>query len=178
MSIETEVTQEDYEAFVRHVSATCAAQSPKKLLSTLMGWGIGLLFGFCIAFTQLGESPSTLAATFCGALLGAAMMVFLLVSFSRRQLRQMKPSDDGFVIGNQKLTLCEEGIRQTSRHHQMLMNWSNVRAVDTGDKHIFVMVDRISGFILPKRSFPSDKQLEQFVEEINKRAGNLPKSPH
>jgi uncharacterized membrane protein YeaQ/YmgE (transglycosylase-associated protein family) len=172
------VTQEDYEAFVRHVAVTCATSSPKKFVSTLMGWGIGLLVGVCISISWLSESRSTLAATFCGMILGALIMLMIVGLMSRRQLRQMKPSDDGFVIGKQQITLCVEGIRQTSSHHQMIMNWSCVCAVNATDKHVFVMVDRIGGFILPKRSFSTDEQREQFVGEIERQAGNLPKSPH
>ena len=173
MSIETEVTQEDYEAFARYGAASCSVPNPKKFISNLMGWGIGLLVGFFVAFTWLGENRTTLAATFCGALLGALLMLLLLGSISRRQMRRMKPYDDGFVIGNQKLTLCEEGIRQTSRHHQVLVNWSCLRSVITTDKHVFVMVDRIAGFILRSRSFTSDEQREQFVTEIIRQSGKL-----
>ena len=178
MSIETEVTQEDYEAFIRHVATSCSTPSPGNIIATCIGLGVGLFIGLCIALTGLGRNVSTLAATVFGVLSGALLMVVIIGGISRTQLRRMKPSDDGYVIGSQKLTLCEEGIRQTSRHHQMLMNWSCVRAVNTTDKHVFVMVDRIGGFILPKRSFSSDEQREQFVDEIKKRAGNLPKSPH
>jgi predicted helicase len=170
MSIETEVTQEDYEAFVKHVAVSCSTPSPG---NTMAIFGVGLFIGLCVSLTGLGRNVSTLAATVFGVLSGALLMVVIIGGISRTQLRRMKPSDDGYVIGNQKLTLCEEGIRQMSRHHQMLMNWSCVRAVNTTDKHVFVMVDRIGGFILPKRSFSSDEQREQFVNEIKKRSSQV-----
>ena len=178
MSIETEVTQEDYEAFVKHVAVSCSTPSPGNTMAIFIGLGVGLFIGLCVSLTGLGRNVSTLAATVFGVLSGALLMVVIIGGISRTQLRRMKPSDNGMVLGRQQVTLCEEGIRQTSRHHQVLIYWSCVCAVNTTDKHVFVMVDRIGGFILPKRAFSSDEQREQFVSEIKKRAGNLPKSPH
>jgi hypothetical protein len=38
-------------------------------------------------------------------------------------------------------------------------------------KHVFIMIDRIAGIILPKRAFSSEAEREQFVSELERRAG-------
>ena len=86
-------------------------------------------------------------------------------------MERMKPAENGYILGSQETFLEDEGIRQMSSHHESVFRWSSVRNIAVTKKHIFVMVDRIAGVILPHRAFSSDAEYEQFVSEIEKRSG-------
>lgn len=173
MSIKTEITQEDYTAFVKHVASTVSANSNDRLVRLFIGIGIGIGIGFALSLLHLSSHPSTLAALLCGALAGAFILMVFISDISRRQMQRMRPADDGLIIGSQEVFLEDEGIRQRSDHHQSVFQWSVIRAVAVTEQHVFVMFDRISGIILPRRAFSSDADREQFVSEIERRSGRM-----
>jgi hypothetical protein len=85
----------------------------------------------------------------------------------------MRPAEDGYVLGSQETSLEEGGIRQKSSRHQSFFQWSLVRRIAITDQHVFVMVDRIAGIILPERAFSSETEREQFLSELERRSGKM-----
>lgn len=173
MSIKTEITQEDYTAFVKYVARSVSAASGDKVVRLFIAIAIGLGIGFALSMLHLSDHPTTLPAMFCGALAGAFLLMVIISDISLRQMRRMRPADDGFVVGSQEVFLEDEGIRQRSGHHESVFQWSLIRAVPVTEQHVFVMVDRIAGVILPRRAFSSDAEREQFVSEIERRSGKV-----
>jgi|GEM_PF-6732463 len=173
MSIKTDITQGDYAAFVKHVARTVSAASGDKVVRKFIAIAICLGIGFALSLLNLSSHLTTLRAMFCGALAGAFLLMVFIANISRRQMQQMRPADDGFVVGSQEVFLENEGIRQRSGHHQSVFQWSLIRAVAVTEQHVFVMVDRIAGIILPRRAFASDAEREQFVSEIERRSGKV-----
>ena len=173
MSIKTEITQEDYSAFVSHVARSVSAASGDKIVRMFTAIGIGLAIGFALSLFHLSSHPTSLPAMLCGALAGAFSLMVFVSSISRRQMQRMRPTEDGFVVGSQEVFLEGDGIHQHSSHHESVFQWSLVQAVTVTEKHVFVMVDRIAGIILPRGAFSSDAEREQFVSEIERRCGKL-----
>ena len=173
MSIKTDITQEDYTAFVKHAARSVSAVSGDKVVRMFIAIAIGLGIGFALSLLHLSSHPTTLPAMLCGALAGTFLFMVIIGDISRRQMQRMRPADDGFVVCSQEVFLEDEGIRQRSRHHQSVFQWSLIRAVTVTEQHVFVMVDRIAGIILPRRAFSSDAEREQFVSEIERRSGKM-----
>jgi len=171
MSIKTDITQEDYTAFVKYVARSVSATSGEKMVRIFIAIAVGFGIGFALSLLNLSSHPTTLPAMLCGAFAGAFLLMVLIGQISRRQMQRMRPADDGVVLGSQELFLEDAGIRQQSGHHQSVFRWTLIRAVAVTDRHVFVMVDRIAGIILPRRAFSSDGEREQFVSEIERRSG-------
>ncbi len=173
MSIKTDISQEDYTAFVKHIARTISTASEDKVIRIFICIAIGLGLGLALSLIHLSSHPTTFVAMLCGALAGAFFLVMIIGTISRRQMQRMRPVDDGFIVGSQEVFLEDEGIRQRSSHHQSVFQWSLIREVTVAEHHVFVMVDRIAGIILPRRAFSSDAEHEEFVSEIERRSGKM-----
>ncbi|HEX4343252.1 MAG TPA: YcxB family protein [Verrucomicrobiae bacterium] len=173
MSIKTETTQEDYRAFVKHVAREVSAASSDKMVQMFFTITVTLGVMFALSFVLLSSHLVILPALACGALASGFILMVFITDFSRKQIKRMRPSDDGIVVGSHEFSLEDEGIRIRSRHHHSVIQWSVVRAITVTDQHIFIMIDRVAGLILPKRAFSSDPGREQFVSEIERRSGKV-----
>ncbi len=161
MTINTEITQKDWKAFGRFL----IRRSRKR-------WTPGyylICFGLVIATGLFLSTPGTdLASFFAG---GAAGLIWLI---SASITRQLGPTEDGTVLGPKQIEVTEEGIRWIGKYHESAFSWEAVRAVEVTDKHVFVLLERISGIIVPRRSFTSDAEREEFVSEVRRRMRGLP----
>lgn len=171
MSIKTDITRQDYTAFVVHVARTVSATNGGRIVRMFIAITMGLGIGLALALLDLLFHPSILVALLCGGVAGAFLSMAVISNVSRRQMQRMTPADDGFILGAQETFLEEEGIRLRSAHHQASFEWSLVQGVAMTAQHVYVLVDSVAGIILPKRAFSSEAELEQFVSEIERRSG-------
>jgi len=171
MNIKTNITLEDYTAFVKHVARSVSVTDGDRLVRMFIAVAFGLGIGFVVSLFNISWKPTILAAMVCGALGGGFLLMVAVSSATRKQLRRMRPAEDGYVLGSQETSIEEPGIRQQSSRHQSFFQWSLVRGIKITDQHIFVMVDRTAGIILPKPAFSSDTELQQFVSELERHSG-------
>jgi len=171
MSIKTEITQDDYTAFIKHVARSVSTTSGDRIVGLFVCIAIGLGIGFVLSLSHLSSHTATFPALVCGVFAGAFLLMAMVSKISLRQMRRMRPAEDGYILGSQETFLEDEGIRQKSGHHQSVFQWSLVRTITVTEQHVFVMVDRVAGIILPRRAFSSDVEREQFVSEIERRSG-------
>ncbi len=173
MSIKTDLTREDYVAFVKHVGRTVSAVGGDRLVRMLIAVAIGLGIGLTLSLLHISLHQTSVAAMICGAFAGGFLMVALINSTIRRQMRRMQPAEDGYILGSQETSLGDEGLRQASGRHHSLFDWSLVRSLTLTEQHIFIMVDRAAGIIVPRRAFSSGAECEQFVAELERRSGKV-----
>jgi hypothetical protein len=164
MTIQTEIAQEDWKAFCRFVARR--AWKSRFPLSLLVIAVIAIALG--LAFAGFGFELDA-ASYFAGLAAG----VILLVSLSQLLARQMRPAEDGYVLGSQQIDVNDAGLRVISRRHEALFHQDAIRGLEVADKHIFVMADRNAGIIVPRRSFASEAEREQFVSEVRRRSEGL-----
>lgn len=173
MSIKTNINQEDFNAFGKYVARSVSTSSGSRVLHIFIGLTVGLAIGVSLSVTHLSSDSTTLAKMLCGGLAGAFLTLLVVSVIVRSQMQRMRPAEDGIIIGSHEISLTDEGIRQRSGRHQSDFRWSLVRATSVTDQHIFIMIDRIVGIIVPKRAFSSDAERDQFVSEIQKRSGKI-----
>lgn len=172
-SIKTELAQEDYDAFLKSVARSVSSANSGTVVTMCIASAIFLGITFALAISQWSSQATTLLAFIAGALGGAFLATAAISHLLSLQSRGMKPTKDGFMFGPQETSLETEGIRTGSAYHRSIFLWPVVQAIVVTDQHVFVMVDRISGIILPKRAFSSGAELEQFVAEIEARSGKI-----
>jgi hypothetical protein len=81
------------------------------------------------------------------------------------------PLEDGSLVGPRRIELDDDGVRQIARLHEARTRWPGVLAVDTTDAHIFLMTDRLAGYIVPRRAFADTGEAEAFAAFARARAG-------
>jgi hypothetical protein len=161
MSIQTEISHQDFKAFVKYIAVSTGGGSMYRLLfgSAL---GVGVILGILGVTFRL--QPADLLVGFIGA-------VLWLTIFSKLHARNMGPARDSYIIGPRTVLVTDEGIREVSQKHESVFRWKAVRAAESVGEHIFIMVDRNAAIIVPHRAFPSDAERDRFMTEIQKRVG-------
>jgi hypothetical protein len=127
---------------------------------------MGVILGIALAFADVRLHIASLMAGLFGG-------VFWLVIFSKLQTRNMGPANDGFILGPRTVSITDDGIREKSQKHESLFRWPSVRSAESVGEHVFVMLDRNAGIIVPRRAFASDAERDQFLAEIRKRSATV-----
>lgn len=167
MQVDTELTQDDYRAFVNFV---CKPPRHLSVLSLAIwsvlwcGFGLMLLLAAQLvvrpAFHTSKDSELLIVVGIC-ALLCAGIV------FVQRRLRtRALPSRGGVVLGRRTYRLTDEGFHEAGAGNESLTRWSAVQDVKETDQHLFVMLDRTVGYIVPKHSFASRDTADEFKRTI------------
>jgi hypothetical protein len=90
---------------------------------------------------------------------------------ARMYRRAATPLENGSLAGPRRIIVDEDGIRQIAALHEARTNWRGVLAVHQTSGHLFLMTDRLSGYIVPRRAFTDPAQYTAFVDFVRKRAG-------
>lgn len=168
MIIQTDITQKDLRAFARHIAMGTDGGGSMYTLLIGSGVGVGVILGITLALTGVRLHLASLMAGLFGG-------VFWLTIFSKLQTRKWAPSTDSYILGLRTVSVTDDGIRETSQRHESLFRWASVRAVESVGEHVFVMVDRNAGIVVPRRAFASDAERDQFLAEIRRRLGMVPR---
>jgi hypothetical protein len=89
-----------------------------------------------------------------------------------RFARAATPSDRGAFLGPRRTSIDGSGVREESAHHNSLTTWHGVLAVEETPAHVFLMIDRFAGYIIPKRAFAAPAALDEFLSFARKRAAS------
>lgn len=110
--------------------------------------------------------PSVQTAVVC-TIVFIAFWAFLRWRFARA----LPAADRGSLLGRRETVLDENGIREQSAYHRHQSDWNGVLSVEETDEHVFLMIDRFAGYIVPKRAFPDSADLQEFVEFARQHVG-------
>lgn len=162
MTVQTDITSKDLKVLGQHVATGIDGG---RLMYTLLigsGMAVGVILGVTLAVTGVQLHVASLMA----GLLGGA---FWLTLFSRLYMRKMAPAADSYVLGPRAVSITDDGIIEKSKKHESLFRWSSIRSVDSVGEHIFVMLERNAGIIVPCRAFSSDAERDQFLAEVRRQ---------
>ncbi len=164
MKIQTDITRQDYVAFCRFVARN------KIRAHRLARWVVALVAAVSIGLVLYWSGLVTDGLSFVAGFI-SVILWFMIIS--RVQVFRVGPADNGFILGKRNVSLEETGIRVVSEKHEFLYRWSAVRDVEVTDQHLFIMVDSNAGIIIPLRTFVSESERKQFVDEIRTNSGKL-----
>lgn len=71
------------------------------------------------------------------------------------------------MLGNQSLTLTEDGIVNVSNFSESKTNWGTVENVVETKEHIFIYISAVMAYIIPIRAFQSINQKNEFISSLN-----------
>ena len=131
------------------------------------GLAVGVILGLTLAVTGVQLHVVSLMAGLFGG-------VFWLTLFSRLYMRKMAPAADSYVVGPRAVSITDDGIIEKSKKYESLFRWSSIRSVDSVSEHIFVMLERNAGIIVPCRAFSSDAERDQFLAEVRRQTSARP----
>lgn len=164
MTIDTDITRADWAALVGFVTRNASKGWSARLETWLIALAVGGVIGVTFSLAGIEIHVPSMAAGFLGGLV-------MLIVLSRLRMRRIAPATDGFILGPRKVSLDDDGLRETSQRHESVFRWQAVRSVELTDQHVFLLVDANGALIVPRRAFPSEVECNQFVDEARRRSG-------
>lgn len=72
------------------------------------------------------------------------------------------------IIGEQRLSISNEGIIAISEAGEMKSNWSLVEKIGKTKKNIYIYISSISAYIIPIKAFNNEEEVNNFISTVNK----------
>ncbi|UKS28418.1 YcxB family protein [Paenibacillus sp. HWE-109] len=94
---------------------------------------------------------------------GGLACVFSYLNMKKRVMSY--PDSKEGILGERTVEINEIGIHQLNSVSQSSYKWSGVRSVEQDERYIFVFVDSIMAYIIPKRSFGSEGESLEFFRQ-------------
>ncbi len=174
MRVSFELTRDDYAALTFHRAPPHPLTRQRLLvLALLLGLMVGLmglltLFHGSLAWIE--EAPLLRPLLWAiGVAVGAFLALSALLWALRVWIRRL-PRDDGATLGEHTLEVGEEGFHVEGRSGRSFVKWSAVVEVRETSNHVFLFVDRMLAYVVPKRAFPSGAECASFVDHAKARA--------
>jgi hypothetical protein len=89
----------------------------------------------------------------------------------RRARGISEPMPNGCILCRQEYWVEDEGLRQRTPHWDGVTRWSGILRVEETEHHLFLMLDRVMAYIVPKRAFASPADAASFAERVRARLG-------
>lgn len=168
LSVEFEATRADMAAFQAFVTRRIrqSVRSPLyyavlALLAVIVG---GLLSG---ALGVRFHRPTGVAILLLGAMFWSIV--------ARLYRSAASPLPNGSLVGPRRVELTDEYIRQVAALHDARTDWRGVLSVGETPAHVFLMTDRLAGYIVPRRAFASADEYRAFVQFARRRRDTAPR---
>jgi hypothetical protein len=168
--VQFETMAADFKALQQFAVATAKKSAPSS-------WRlIAILFCAGLSFGLMGFSVHTPTVVFAT---GTFAAIWLYIRWQYASV--IVPSERGSVLGPRQTSVDETGVREQSANHTFVTAWDGVLGVEETPTHVFVMVDRLAGYIVPKRAFDNAAQLGEFLTFVRTRVvgsrGQIPTGP-
>lgn len=82
---------------------------------------------------------------------------------------ESKPKDDSIILGSKEMEFNEDAILCESSAASSIVNWSIIKSLEEGRTAFYLFIESNSAFIIPKRYFKSEEQLNEFKNLIQSK---------
>ena len=131
------------------------------LIASSLGW----LFAGVVL--HLGDGPAAIA----GLLLFYVLFFFLYIRLGRIIARKAYLPDGSFKAP-MRVTAEENGVRVESENYLTELKWKGIKRVVETPAHVFLMLDIMSGYVIPKRCFRDAQAQADFLATVRSFTGH------
>lgn len=94
--------------------------------------------------------------------------IFLMHFISIHRIKNM-PDKDGSIIGKKTYIIQEDGLKEITETTESLVKWNGIKRITENKSCIFIFVDKIAAYVIPKRYFNSEIAINEFINLIEKK---------
>jgi hypothetical protein len=174
--VDVELNPADWDALQRHLLSRFRRQMPMRqlVLNAVLGAIPALTVLYFLSF--LGDQVPLLAIV-----AGVLVATFSLMMLARRARTANRPTPQSSTWAPTRFEIDATGIRVTREHQVGLVDWRGIQSVDETEGHVFVPLDRLLAYMVPKRQIVSMTP-EAFVTQLRqwhaeRRGQNAPPLP-
>lgn len=165
MEIKVNITKDDFVEFNKHVLFG------KRRISWLIIASIGI-----IIWTYLLNKDSQINFNMIiieVIVFSTIWYIFYKVSNVLLINRIKKMLDnDGSLLGDRTYYILKDGLKEISENNESLTKWQGIKKVTESEEGIYIFVDKIAAYIVPKRFFDTNEEMNSFINLINSRIEN------
>ena len=156
VAVEFEATPADMSAFQKFVVADI-----RKAARTPAYYRTLVFLIVVVAILVSGIVDVTLHAPTVVVVLALFAVFWTLIA--RMYRRAAAPMKDGSLVGPRRIEIDDEGLRQIAPLHETRTKWEGVLSITETPTHLFLMTDRLAGYIVPRRAFRDSARYLEFV---------------
>lgn len=164
MEINVDITREDYASFNKYW-----VFKKRKNISVLVVLIFAFGFSYIIDYKPPFEFLKYLInVIFIGFVFG---FFYFLVMLMLMELTKYLPSEGGAVLGKRKFIITDEGLYEETKNGKSFQEWNGIKDIEVNKKHIFVFVDNVAAYIIPKRYFSNQEEQKKYINSLKKCLG-------
>ena len=162
MEIKSQLTREDFVEFNKYIFLKM------KMKRSII---IALIFIiFWIVYLNLNQ-PFNLIVLLIELIVFFLFWAILIFTFYRLSFARVKkmPDENGEILSEKTYFFTDDGLKEISENNVSFTKWSGFKSIEENKKYIFLFVDKIAAYIIPKRVFKDSKEVTQFLEYVKTR---------
>ena len=170
LDLTVNVTTDDYRAYIRFVQEQAKKTMSKgenavrtKFLSLLFWVFVGLTLTF---LANWSGNPIHLPSAIGSAVIITVICLTKVWWHSKRLQDHMMPEQDGIILGEHHYHFRNQSIDVKSRYGNSVLQWECVKSIEETPTHLFLLLDRYCGYILPKRAFDGEVVIANFKAQV------------
>jgi YcxB-like protein len=94
------------------------------------------------------------------------LFMFLSYKFSFFRISKM-PDDKGEILGEKTYILTDDGLKQVSEYGESFVKWIGIKSLEENENYLFIFVDKIAAYVIPKRYFSNMSETKEFIKTLN-----------
>ena len=105
--------------------------------------------------------------------------MFVIINLVVMQLTMLLikrlPTENGSILGKKKFLITDDGLIEEAENNTNLQKWKGIKTVELSNKSVFIFVDNMVAYIIPKRFFKNKTEMLNFIAIIEEKAQNASK---
>lgn len=150
-----------------------------KIIFIILLMMVGIVYGTGLFFDMLIKDYSVYSAALVAFLWIALFTILAIITWfyflpklfrlhmNRRVRKFIKDYNDP-LIGRHTMSFNHKSISDSCDVAQESIKWNAIEKIEETEKHFFLMLSEIRAYIIPKKVFSDENQLEEFKETIKK----------
>ena len=164
MEIKTYITRDDFLEFNKFVLMK------NRLKRGFVIASIFILFWLIILNYNQSFNPMTILIELIIFYLGWGIFIFLVYKVSFQRIKKM-PDQNGSILGHKTYILQDDGFKEITESSETLTKWNGIKNITETKNYTYVFVDKISAYIIPKRTVDENNEVERFITTLKSKIG-------
>jgi len=157
MKITIDITKEDYWKFNQYTMFQMPRYRTKTYFSLIV-------FPFIIVILLNYVVHNWAYAIVVGLISGIFIDIYVIFSMKRRIMKLVDNSPG--IIGEHIVEVNASGLYSSTSINQSQYLWNGIQELRQNQEFIYIYINNIQGFIIPKRSFASKAEENEFMRAV------------
>ena len=160
MELKYELTNKDFTAFYKYCSkyTRLKDQFNKRFILFFFLYILAVLFA-AIFIEDVDINLPSLILTFF-------IVVIPIIGIMYLYSTSLAPTPKGWMLGMQTMSITDIGLQIESDLYKITVQWKAIKDIIQTPAYIFLFVDTIAGYIIPKHIFTNTEEMNTFFEKL------------